>query len=72
MAEFIYNAYNNGMDIICQCDYGQSHSDGTAATIMEHFYNRGIQVFADYNRFANKLIFYKVSEALANYCKNHM
>ena len=24
MAEFIYNAYNNGMDIICQCEYGQS------------------------------------------------
>lgn len=70
MAEFIYNAYNNGMDIICQCDYGQSRSAGTATAIMEHFYKSGIQVFADYNRFPNKLIFHKVSEALENYRKN--
>lgn len=72
MAEFIYNAYNNGMDIICQCDYGQSRSAGTVAAIMEHFYKSGIQIFADYNRFPNKLIFHKVFDALENYGKNHM
>lgn len=70
MAEFIYNAYNNGMDIICQCDYGQSRSAGTAAAIMEHFYSNGISVFADYKCFPNKLIFHKVSEALEDYRKN--
>lgn len=70
IAEFVYNAYNNGMDIICQCDYGQSRSAGTAAAIMEHFYKSGIHIFADYNRFPNKLIFHKISEALENYRNN--
>lgn len=72
MAEFIYNTYNNGMDIICQCDYGQSRSAGTAAAIMEHFYKSGIHIFADYNRFPDKLIFHKISEALENYRNNNM
>lgn len=66
IAEFIYNAYNNGMDIICQCEYGQSRSAGTAAAIMEHFYKNGIEIFADYKRFPNKIIFHKISEALEN------
>ncbi|MCM1507089.1 MAG: hypothetical protein NC177_08150 [Ruminococcus flavefaciens] len=70
MAEFIYNAYNDGMDVICQCDYGQSRSAGTAAAILEHFYKNGITVFADYNRFPNKLVYHKVSEALESYRKN--
>ncbi len=71
MAEFIYNAYNNGMDIICQCEYGQSRSAGTAAAIMEHFYKSGIWIFADYDRFPNQVVFHKVYDALENYKKNN-
>lgn len=71
IAEFIYSAYNSGMDIICQCDYGQSRSAGTAAAIMEHFYKSGIHIFADYNRFPNKLIFHKILESLDNYKNNN-
>lgn len=71
IAEFIYNACNNGMDIICQCEYGQSRSAGTAAAIMEHFYKSGISIFADYKRFPNKLIFHKIFEALENCKKNN-
>ncbi len=69
MAEFIYNAYNNGMDIICQCEYGQSRSAGTAAAILEHFYNSGIWVFADYKRYPNQVVFHKIFDALEKYGK---
>ena len=48
LAEFIYNAYNKSMDIICQCEYGQSRSAGCAAAILQHFYGTGINVFTDY------------------------
>lgn len=33
-AEFIIDVYNSGMDIICQCEYGQSRSAGCAAAIL--------------------------------------
>ncbi|MDE6500642.1 MAG: hypothetical protein K2L10_00935 [Ruminococcus sp.] len=72
MAEFIYNAYNKGMDIICQCEYGQSRSAGTASAIMEHFYKSGIWIFADYKRCPNQLVFHKVFDALENYKKNNI
>ncbi|MDE5621262.1 MAG: hypothetical protein K2I80_12245 [Ruminococcus sp.] len=42
IAEFVYNVYNNGMDIICQCEYGQSKSVRTAVAILEHFFKSGI------------------------------
>lgn len=63
-AEFIIDAYKNGMDIICQCEYGQSRSAGCAAAIWEHFYHMGITVFTDYRRYPNKLIYHKIIEAL--------
>ena len=71
IAEFIYNAYNNGMDIICQCEYGQSRSAGTASAIMEHFYKSGIWIFADYRRYPNQVVFHKIYDALENYRKNN-
>ena len=37
VAEFIYKAKENGLDIICQCEYGQSRSAACAAAILEHF-----------------------------------
>lgn len=69
IAKFVYNAYNNGMDIICQCEYGQSRSAGTAAAILEHFFKSGIWVFADYKRYPNQVVFHKVFDALEKYGK---
>ena len=69
MAEFIYSVYNNGMDIICQCEYGQSRSAGTASAISEHFYHNGIWIFADYKRYPSRVVFNKVFQALENYKK---
>ena len=64
LAEFIYEAYKNGLDIICQCEYGQSRSAACAAAILEHFYKTGITVFSDYKYYPNQLIFNKVLTAL--------
>ena len=70
LACFIYDAYNSGMDIICQCDYGQSRSAGCAAAISQHFYKSGIEIFSDLRRCPNKLIYLKVLNALENYSKS--
>lgn len=64
LAKFIYGAYNEGLDIICQCEYGQSRSAACAATILEHFYHNGISIFADYRYYPNQMIFHKVFDAL--------
>ena len=63
-AKFIFNAYNSGMNIICQCDYGQSRSAGCAAAILEFFYHTGITVFADYKYYPNQVIYHKIYDAL--------
>ena len=65
LAEFIYKAKEDGLDIICQCEYGQSRSAGCAAAILEHFAGRGIDVFADYRYYPNQLVYHKVKNALA-------
>lgn len=67
LAEFIYNAYNEGRDIICQCEYGQSRSAACASAILEHFYHNGISVFADYRYYPNQMVFHKVFDALNNF-----
>ncbi len=64
MARFIIKAYSQGRDIICQCEYGQSRSAGCAAAIMEHFDHNGIDVFADYRRYPNQMVFNKLRDAL--------
>ena len=64
LAEFIYKAKEDGLDIICQCEYGQSRSAGCAAAILEHFERRGIDVFADYRYYPNQLVYHKVYDAL--------
>lgn len=69
LAEFIYSAYNEGLDIICQCEYGQSRSAACASAILEHFYQNGISVFADYRYYPNQMVFHKVFDAL-NSLKN--
>ena len=60
LAKFIDKAKNDGMDIICQCEYGQSRSAGCAAAILEHCYKNGISIFADYRYYPNQLIFNKI------------
>ncbi len=67
LAAFIYKAKEDGLDIICQCEYGQSRSAGCAAAILEYFESRGIDVFADYRYYPNQLVYHKVFDALSKY-----
>lgn len=64
LADFINQAYRDGKDIICQCEYGQSRSAGCAAAILEHFYRRGIEIFAEYQYYPNQVVYHKVFDAL--------
>ena len=64
LAKFIYDAYNDGLNIICQCEYGQSRSAGCAAAILEYFEKNGISIFSDYRYYPSKLIYNKIYEAL--------
>ncbi len=64
LARYIYNAKEQGFDIICQCEYGQSRSAACASAILEHFYKSGITIFADYRYYPNQLVFNKVLMAL--------
>ena len=67
LAEFIYKAKDDGLDILCQCECGQSRSAGCAAAILEHFDGRGIDVFVDYRYYPNQLVYHKVFDALTKY-----
>ncbi len=72
-AGFITDAVNNGLDIICQCEYGQSRSSACAAAIREFFDGSGIEYFADYRYYPNQLVFNKLLDALRAYAgKNAM
>lgn len=64
LAAFIKTACADGMDIICQCEYGQSRSAACAAAIREYYCKDGISIFADYRYYPNQLIFNKVLKAL--------
>lgn len=64
LAGFIYDAKKEGLDILCQCEYGESRSSGCAAAILEHFYKTGISIFADYRYYPNQVIYHKVFDAL--------
>ncbi len=64
VAEFIYKAKADKLDIVCQCEYGQSRSAACAAAILQHFSRRGIDVFADYRYYPNQLVYHKVFDAL--------
>ena len=67
LAEFILKAYLEGLDIICQCDYGQSRSAACAAAILQYFEGRGIDIFADYRYYPNQLVYHKVFDALTEH-----
>ena len=64
LATFIKQAVNDGLDIICQCEYGQSRSAACAAAIMEYYDKRGVEIFADYRYYPNQMIFNKLLDAL--------
>ncbi len=64
LAKYIHKAKEKGLDIICQCEYGQSRSAACASAILEHFYKSGITIFADYRYYPNQLIFNKLLTAL--------
>lgn len=67
LAEFIFKAKNDGLNILCQCEYGESRSSGCAAAILEYFYQTGISIFTDYRYYPNQVIYHKVFEALRKY-----
>ena len=67
LAEFIYTVKADGLDLICQCEYGQSRSAACAAAILEHFYQTGISIFTDYRYYPNRLVYHKTFEALEAY-----
>ena len=66
LAEFIREAKQKGMEIICQCECGQSRSAACAAAILEYYERRGITIFADYRYYPNQLVFHKIYDALKN------
>lgn len=64
LAGFILQAEQDGLDILCQCEYGQSRSAACAAAIREYFTHDGISVFSDYRYYPNQLVFNKILSAL--------
>ena len=64
LAEFIRTAHDDGLDLFCQCEYGQSRSAACAAAVREYYYKDGIEVFADYRYYPNQLVYHKVYDAL--------
>ena len=64
LAEFILQAERDGLNILCQCEYGQSRSAACAAAILEYFDRTGITIFADYRYYPNQLVYHKIFDAL--------
>lgn len=64
LARFIKTAHDKGLDIICQCQYGQSRSAACAAAIEEYYNKNGISIFADYRYYPNQVVYHKIFEAL--------
>lgn len=67
LASYIYTAKTEGLDIFCQCEYGESRSSACAAAILEHFYKTGISIFADYRYYPNQVVYHKIFDALENF-----
>ncbi len=64
LAKFIHQARTDGLDILCQCEYGQSRSAACAAAILEYFDGTGITIFADYRYYPNQVVYHKMMDAL--------
>ena len=63
MADFVLSMRKEGT-LICQCEHGQSRSAGVAAAVMEYYYRKGINIFADSRYYPNKYVFRKLLHAL--------
>lgn len=59
MADFVLTMRNEGT-LICQCEHGQSRSAGVAAAVMEYYYHKGINIFADVRYYPNKHVYRKL------------
>lgn len=66
IAKFIRAAEAKGLNIICQCESGQSRSAGCAAAILEHYHHTGQSVFDNDRYQPDEMIYYKVLDALEN------
>ncbi len=64
LAEFICRARADGMNIICQCESGQSRSAGCAAAILEYFSHKGRLVFDSERYRPDELVYESVLGAL--------
>lgn len=64
IARFINDAKANGLNIICQCESGQSRSAGCAAAILEHYYQMGQSVFDSDRYRPDEMVYYELLNAL--------
>jgi hypothetical protein len=67
LAEFIYNAKADKLNIICQCEFGSKRSVACAAAVLEHFESRGNDIFSSLDYSPNMLVYEKVLGALEAY-----
>lgn len=64
LAAFIKSAVGDGMQIVCQCEFGQGRSAACAAAICEYYEKNGIEIFADYRYHPNQVVFNTLLKAL--------
>ena len=64
IAKFIRTAEAKGLNIICQCESGQSRSAGCAAAILEYYYHTGQSIFGNNRYHPDEMIFYKLLNVL--------
>lgn len=64
IARFINDAKANGLNIICQCESGQSRSAGCAAAILEYYCHMGQSVFDSDQYRPDEMVYYSVLDAL--------
>ena len=64
IVKFIRAAEAKGLNIICQCESGQSRSAGCAAAILEYYYHTGQSIFGNNRYHPDEMIFYKLLNVL--------
>ena len=64
IARFINDAKANGLNIMCQCESGQSRSAGCAAAILEYYCHMGQSVFDSDQYRPDEMVYYSVLDAL--------
>ena len=67
IVDFYYKVYGHANVLIIQCEHGESRSAAIAVAIMEHFYRKGINIFADEKYIPNKSVYKKI----LNHLKKH-